>query len=761
MNARTWNRPLPERYLLGGEQRFSPEHQQLNKGWVLCQSKDASPALAVELLQEFPGINFRIFPRFNEPSQTKVNQLNHEPIPLLKSFSWDWIEFIYQPRKDLEVRSIYWSPDSGVICGENWITNRTDKEREISLDMVFLLQSQGAGNQISLEEIEGRPVLTGSLGDQNLILFLAGNPIFRDGPFPYLQNKLSLVPDKPGKFQWCCIKSDTHQSGLNILAKVLQLDWSGEISRRKVALQSQIEITTGDSDWDFVLANSQKQCLLGYHQVASRKNLQTLREEELTPIQALMLLQGLENQGSDTIKNILDLVFNQHKKPDIPLKDTYRDQTPPILAGELLWQVHRMGLSSDSWPGYLEIAAGWLEDWFSPVMDKDGDGIPELLHPQILDLAGSKTTADMESVNRFFLYPYLESPGLGALIYNDLCKIDDLLQIVGKKSEHQFNVRKGTLLNFLRSSWVSKDSEFQNRDSHSHEAVGGFNIIKNLQPGLNILRTSFPEPSRIAVKHLGSAEDHPQGEFSIICHGLDFLGNYRIEELHSRNFSWHDGINWIISESIFSNLDYCVLKDNDLKGQINLVAPSTFSEDITQALPLWAGVLPDFQTLEIFEDVLLDSDRHWSPYGFSSQPDSGEATVYLFWNLLLGQALLKLGKSDTTAKIIESWMNVIIPALGRSGSTFPGYGIKTGQGLGLKDSLESLFPVRFFLHVLGIEILHNDILTIEGKNPFPWPVTLRYRGLEIRREKRQTIIIRPGKETLTLTDPEKFQIDLN
>ncbi len=198
-----------------------------------------------------------------------------------------------------------------------------------------------------------------------------------------------------------------------------------------------------------------------------------------------------------------------------------------------------------------------------------------------------------------------------------------------------------------------------------------------------------------------------------------------------------------------------------MDGQINLVAPSTSSEDITQTLPLWAGVLPDHQTLEIFEDVLLDSDRYWSPYGFSSQPGSGEATMYLFWNLLLGQALLKLGKSDTAAKMIKGWMNVIIPALGRSGSTFPGYGIKTGHGLGLKDSLESLFPVRFFLQVLGIEIDQNDILTIEGENPFDWPVTLRYRGLEIRRKKRQTTIIRPGKDTITLTDPEKIRIDLN
>ncbi len=50
------------------------------------------------------------------------------------------------------------------------------------------------------------------------------------------------------------------------------------------------------------------------------------------------------------------------------------------------------------------------------------------------------------------------------------------------------------------------------------------------------------------------------------------------------------------------------------KGHINLIAPATSGKDITQILPLWAGVLPDDQTREIFENVLLDPDRFWSPY---------------------------------------------------------------------------------------------------------------------------------------------------
>ena len=760
MESRIWNTPLPEKFFLGGEQRLSSKQPRIDQGWILHQTTSIPPVPAVEFQQVSPGMEFRLFPRFNEPTQPHIETLEYDPIPQLLSFSWDWIEFTYQPKKDLRIKSIYWSPNSEVICGESLIINRSDQKRLIFLDMVCLLQSQGGGNQITHEKIKGRPILMGSLEDQKLVLFLSGNPYIKEDPSPYLQTKLSLEPDSTEDVRWICIKSDTKEVALDLLETVLQLDWPGEISNRKVALQSQLEITTGDPDWDLALAISQKQSLLRYHQLTSQDKLNVPPCGDLTPIQALMLVQSLENLTSDRLMNILDLVFNQNVQPHSGRENVDHDDSPPILAAELLWRIHRWGFSREIWSTYLEKATGWLEDWFSTDLDRDADGIPELEHPRILDLAGSGTSAEVPPDNRFIPYPYLESPGLGALLYNDLCKIKNLLQISGNNSDNLIQNRKETLLKFLQESWKPEYSTFQNRDSHTHEVVDGFNILEDLQPGLNILRTEFQQPTRIGVLHHRPSADHTPGIFSIIYHGLDWLGNYRIEELDSVNFSWGNGLVWGLSESIYSKLDYCILKEYDQKGQINLIAPTTSGKDITQTLPLWAGVLSEDQTLDIFENVLLNPKYFLSLYGFCSITDSKASTVHLFWNLLLGQSLLKLGKRDTAADLVGRWMAAIIPVLKESGSSFPGYRVDTGQGLGVSDSLESLFPVKFFLEVLGIGLVQDRHLTIEGKNPFPWPVTLRYRDLEIRREKSQTAIIRPGKDTITITGPEKFQLDL-
>ena len=267
MKPRSWNRPFPERFLLGGEQRFSVDLPQLNQGWIIRHTSANAPFPAVEILPEPPGMKFQIIPRISSLSQTQNDSLPVDPTLKLERFSWDWIEFRCQPLKDLEIRSLLWAPDSGVICGESWISNLTEQKRIVALDLVCYLQTLGAGNQITLEKINGRPVLTGCPGDQHLVLFLAGNPTITEDPFPYLQNEISLAPRNAGKVHWICAISDTKKSAQELLEKVLQLDWSGEISRRKVARQGQLKITTGDPDWDFILALSQKQAQIIFHQI--------------------------------------------------------------------------------------------------------------------------------------------------------------------------------------------------------------------------------------------------------------------------------------------------------------------------------------------------------------------------------------------------------------------------------------------------------------------------------------------------------------
>jgi hypothetical protein len=53
-----------------------------------------------------------------------------------------------------------------------------------------------------------------------------------------------------------------------------------------------------------------------------------------------------------------------------------------------------------------------------------------------------------------------------------------------------------------------------------------------------------------------------------------------------------------------------------------------------------------------------------------------------------------------------------------------------------------------------VEILSPASVRLEGVNPFPWPVTLVYRGLRVLRGLDSTEVKFPNRPAITVTDPE-------
>jgi hypothetical protein len=50
---------------------------------------------------------------------------------------------------------------------------------------------------------------------------------------------------------------------------------------------------------------------------------------------------------------------------------------------------------------------------------------------------------------------------------------------------------------------------------------------------------------------------------------------------------------------------------------------------------------------------------------------------------------------------------------------------------------------------------------LTGKNPFPWPVTVKYRGLTITRNLNQTVIVFPDAQSITLEDPTNAVVSVD
>ncbi|TFG49195.1 MAG: hypothetical protein E4H33_02760 [Anaerolineales bacterium] len=705
----------------------------------------------------------RIYPRYGESGQIRADPLDVDKTAQLVTFSWDWVEYLTHPLPEIQVQSINWVPGSGVICGENTITNQSSNNREITLDSICHLQPQGDGSRMSREGFKGREVLTGQWGTKEVVFFQAGNPIQAEGPYPFLSSSLQLKPGDTKSCRWICVMTESKQSAFNVLERTIQLDWAGEISRRRIREQSQLQITNGDPDWDFALALSLKQGRLFLEQLKAEEEQALSISGRLSPFLANYLFQVLTPLNADGITNILEMTFQSKV-----MGNSYNKTSPGLQAGtthslplgaELIWQVHQAGFPKKLWEKYLPAAASWLQEWFVNELDQDADGVPDLVHPDIFSLADLKSRVELPLENRVTVFPYLESPGLSAILSNEFDKLEKLEKICRIQANGAFLEKKKALDNHLKESWQAALARFQMRDSVSHIPVIGGIIQTQLQPGFTRIQQDLPQPSRLGLVFTPNHARKALVDPSIVLHGSDWQGNYRIEEIHQSNIHWEVGWGWTVSESIYSRLDYCLLQGFNGEVSVDLLSPSLTREDISLTLPLWANALSPGQAEDLINKNLTHPDKYWSKYGLRSYPEPGASGIQLPWNLFLGQGLLTCAKQKLAADLISCWMGTILINLKKTGSFYSIYDADTGFGLGQENTLEGLFPVRFFLQVLGIQFIEGTLI-LENSNPFPWPVTITYRGLVIHREKDKTIINIQGKEHQISTSSEKQYFQL-
>jgi hypothetical protein len=51
--------------------------------------------------------------------------------------------------------------------------------------------------------------------------------------------------------------------------------------------------------------------------------------------------------------------------------------------------------------------------------------------------------------------------------------------------------------------------------------------------------------------------------------------------------------------------------------------------------------------------------------------------------------------------------------------------------------------LQIFLELAGIKLSTPDRVQVAGEYPFPWRLSIRYRGLEVVREGKNTIVTLP------------------
>jgi len=315
----------------------------------------------------------------------------------------------------------------------------------------------------------------------------------------------------------------------------------------------------------------------------------------------------------------------------------------------------------------------------------------------------------------------------------------------------------------VEETWRPRTGLYHYRDRETGLSLTGKVLLKQKGAGTVTPKLTFEQPIRllIQVQTQNPAAKRPQIRL------YSFASKPSVDSVSGSDFQWHNDGLVFTTQNVYSRLAKVSVRGLGDEDTVIISRLDFSTEDHTLFTPLWARIPEDQRAQVMIGRALLDAKRFNRPFGVPACPsltqhegESVSQAVHLPWNLLICEGLLKYGFRPDAARLVAHIMTAIIQNLKQNHAFYARYHAENGTGIGERNALSGLAPVGLFLRVLGVEILSSTRVKLEGTNPFPWDVTIRYKGLKVIRGQEKTEVIFPNGKSVIVTDIEPSVISL-
>jgi len=437
----------------------------------------------------------------------------------------------------------------------------------------------------------------------------------------------------------------------------------------------------------------------------------------------------------------------------------------PLLAS-LVWRIYdateQVAFLHETFAALLK----FLLAWFTSEHDRDGDGIPEWDHP--LQAGGE----DHPIYSRW--HPWSqgvdistsESPALCAFLYRECSTLVRIARILERSQDvAQLEAVAERLKAAVEAAWNETLASYHDWDRDTHFSTHAENLVESRGSGKIILRREFSEPVRLLINIY--TNETVRRRPLLFIHGQSASGNRRVERIQDDQFRWIPGRGRLTGTYVYKTLDRIEILGLESEDRLVIASAGYDFQDHSTLIPLWAGIPAAERAEKLTNDTLTNAQRFWRPFGLpacAQPPAGGEAevcsSINLPWNLLIGEALLQYGFRSQAAELLERLMKAILQSLKGEAAFRRYYHADTGQGLGERNALQGLAPLGLFLDILGVQLISPQRVILNGLNPYPWPVTVKYRGLTVLCQKEKTVVIFPDGQTVTASDAVRRIVSL-
>ncbi|MFH2039495.1 MAG: hypothetical protein ABIJ65_08685, partial [Chloroflexota bacterium] len=773
----------PRTQVLSADFRFCEPDYINDHTWEMESFTGENAVMGIRTTFGLRARSMRIFPGFTMGSKTVLNpELFFSP-PILLQFYPNYLDFTCSPFQGLEARIEYWLPSSQTLASRLTFRNLTANSLLVQLEINAAMIPLD-GQPLAPTQIQSVHVLSGKTSDLEPVVFLTGGPLRGPGPYSSLQLDVNLAPLGSRKFTWVQAALSEAQASFNLARLTAARQWDAELARIRLVNAAQtVDIETGDPDWDASLAFSQTTALRLFFQagkylpqpsfVMTRNpdhgysvrtdgrdhTAQWDGQSILDSIYITSLLPGSPELAAGLVRNFLS---TQDEKGFVDCRPGLAGQRSHLLAAPLLAELalnsYRQTGDKDFLLEVFPKLLAFFQRWFDPACDRDQDGFPEWDHPLQTGFEDNPAFNNLGKEDQGADIRFFESPALAASLwreYHNLVFIANELELPDQtKTLRSFadGLHAG-----VAACWNKKNSFYNYRDRDTHLSLKGKPLLTCSGPGVKKLKSELKHPARLLLQiHKNS---NPIRALEVRLQGCSSSEDL-VEIIKYKDFRPGLDSSVATSRQVYTSLEEIEVTGLQPTDKLVLRSLNYTQEDQTGFLPLWAGIPDEKKAVSLVDLKLFNPNSFWHKAGFSTRNSSSNKTkgeekdeVHFPWNHLIGEGLLTYGWRAETSQLVTRLMETTIVNLKQEGAFFNSYLAVSRTGQGEHNGLRGLAPVGLFLQTLGVQIISPNKVHLAGNNPFPWSVTLRYRGLTVIRQAAFTDITFPDGQNIRVTDP--------
>src|SRR4030067_2891937 len=202
----------------------------------------------------------RLFPSFTFQDSTRIDPATFHSQPLIQLLFPNFLMLKYSPFQGIDVITEYWVPESHVISGRIRLLNLGGDAVHIKFEWIAQL-TPAEGQGMAFKEIQAVNVLAGETGSQEPVLFMTGGPKPGTGIYPSLGLNLEIPNNGERQATWVLAAVANTNDSFNLARSIAGRNWEAERSRLESLNSQQVEVLTGNPDWDAVFMLTQKKAI--------------------------------------------------------------------------------------------------------------------------------------------------------------------------------------------------------------------------------------------------------------------------------------------------------------------------------------------------------------------------------------------------------------------------------------------------------------------------------------------------------------------